>query len=77
MNEQIRRAEEAKRLMNEPMLKQAFDGVEAGLVSAMKVSAFGDEKTHHELVLCMQLLGRVKHYFQEVIDTGRMEQMRK
>ena len=75
MNEQIRKAEEAKRLLNEPLIKAAFEGVENGLISAMKVSILGDEKTHHELVLCLQLLGRVRGYFQEVIDTGRMEQM--
>ena len=49
--------------------------MEAGLVSAMKVSIMGDDKTHHELVLCLQLLGRVRNYFKEVIDTGRMEQL--
>jgi hypothetical protein len=75
MNPHIRRAEEAKRLLSEPMLGEAFDNVESGLVGAMKVSIIGDDKTHHELVLCLQLLGRVRNYFQEVIDTGKMEQL--
>jgi hypothetical protein len=75
MNPHIRRAEEAKRLLSEPMLAEAFDNVESGLVGAMKNAIMGDEKTHHELVLCLQLLGRVRNYFQEVIDTGHMEQL--
>lgn len=77
MNEHIRKAEEAKRLLNEPMLKAAFEGVESGLIQAMKSAALGDDKTHHELVLCLQLLGRVRHYFKEVIDTGTMEQLQR
>jgi hypothetical protein len=75
MNPHIRRAEEAKRLLSEPLLVEAFDNVEAGLIGAMKVSIMGDDKTHHELVLCLQLLGRVRNYFKEVIDTGKLEQL--
>ena len=75
MNPDIKRAEEARRLLAEPMLNEAFDNVEAGLIGAMKASKLGDQMTHHELVLCLQLLGRVKHYFEDSIATGRMVAM--
>lgn len=75
MNPDIRRAEEAKRLLAEPMLQEAFATVETGLIEAMKNAKLGDQLTHHELVLCLQLLGRVRGYFQEAIDTGKMIQM--
>lgn len=75
MNTEIRRGEEAKRMLAEPMLGEAFTNVEAGLIGAMKIAALGDQATHHELVLCLQLLGRVKRHFEEAIETGRMAQI--
>ena len=63
-------------MLDEPMVKDAFDGVEAGLIGAMKASAIGDQPTHHELVLSLQILGRVKRHFEDVILTGRMEAMK-
>lgn len=75
MNKDIQRAEEAKRLMAEPMMQEAFASVEMGLVERMKLSSVGDQLTHHELVLCLQLLGRVRRYFEEAIETGKMVQI--
>ena len=62
--------------MAEPMLQEAFAGVETGLVEAMKHAKMGDQLTHHELVLCLQLLGRVKRHFEEAIETGKLVQMK-
>lgn len=72
LDEKIRRGHEAERVMNEPLLVEAFKEVEAGLVQAMKLSKLGDEKTHHELVLMLQLHGRLRGCFLYHMQTGQL-----
>lgn len=77
VDEEERRGFEAERVLNEPLLKEAFESVERGLVDAMKRVAMGDTKTQHELVLTLQLLGKVKGHIEEVVQTGQLAQIQK
>ena len=72
MSPEIRRAEEAERLMNEPLLKEAFQTIEAAIVERMKRADVGDAKQHQDLIVTLQLLGKVKQHIKTVIDTGKM-----
>lgn len=72
MNDEIRRGEEAKRLLNEPMLKEAFDAVETALIDAIKRVDVGAEKAQKDLIVTLQLLGKVKKYMEDVMATGKM-----
>ena len=63
--------------MNEPLLKDAFAKVENGLIEAMKRVPMGDTNTQHELVLSLQILGRVKGHMVEVMDTGKLARIQK
>ena len=76
-DEEIRKANEAERLLNEPLMKAAFLGIEAGLVENLKRVAVGDEKTQHELVLTLQLLERLKGHFLTIMQTGKMAKIQK
>lgn len=76
-DEEIRRGHEAERLMNEPLLVEAFELVEAGLVDGMKRVAIGDNKTQHELVLMLQLLAKVRGHLKTTADTGKMARIAK
>jgi hypothetical protein len=76
-DEEIRRGQEAGRLLNDPMLKGAFDSVEKGLVDAMRRVAMGDKDTQHELVLSLQLLARVKGHMLEAMETGKLAVIQK
>lgn len=71
-DEEIRRGHEAERLMNEPMLKGAFETVEKSLIDAMRRVAMGDKDTQHELVLSLQLLHRVRGHMVEAMETGKL-----
>lgn len=77
LDEEDRRGFEAERVLNEPLLKEAFESVERGLVDAMKRVPMGDTKTQHELVLTLQLLGKVKGYIEEVVQTGKLARIQK
>lgn len=77
LDQEIRRGDEAKRLMESPLLQEAFEKVEAGLIDAMKRVPMGDTKTQHELVLSLQLFGRIKGHMAEVMETGKLAQLQK
>lgn len=77
LDEEDRRGFEAERVLNEPLLKEAFEQVEKGIVEAMKRVPMGDTKTQHELVLTLQLLGKVKGYIEEVVQTGKLARIQK
>jgi len=77
LDEEERRGFEAERVLNEPLLKEAFEKVEARLIESMKLVPMGDTKTQHELVLSLQLLGNVKKQIEEVAQTGKLAQVSK
>ena len=71
------RAERAKQILDDQLVKEAFAGVEAGLVNAMKQAAVNDATTHHHLVLSLQSLGAVRRQFEKWIDSGELEKSRR
>lgn len=68
----IKRAEEAKRIIEHPLFTSAFDAVRNGLVDSMARSGFGDAQTHHNLAIALQLLEQIKKTFVTHIETGEM-----
>lgn len=72
MNPEVRRGEEAKRLMNEPLLQEAFTKIEAAILESMKRADVGASDAHRNLIVTLQLLGKVKRHIQTVIETGQM-----
>lgn len=76
-DDEIRRGMEATNLLEQPLMKQAFLGIEAGLVEALKSVPMGDTKTQHELVLTLQLLGKLKRHFLTIMETGKMARIQK
>lgn len=77
VEEEIRKGMDAERLLNEPLMKQAFIGIESQLVEALKSVPMGDSKTQHELVLTLQLLGKLKRHFLTIMETGKMARIQK
>jgi hypothetical protein len=75
MNPEIRRGEEAKRVLAEPLLVEAFEAVEATLIDAIKRVDVGDKDRHQDLIVSLQLLGKVRGYLTDAVATGRMAQL--
>jgi hypothetical protein len=75
MNPEIRRADDAERLLSEPLMKEAFDAVESTLIAHIKRVAVGDSDAQRDLIVSLQLLGKVRGYLQSVIDTGKMARL--
>jgi hypothetical protein len=69
---EIKRGEDAERLIDNPVYKEAVGKVREGIISAMQSSSLGDESTHHRLVIALQLLSQIEKSIQEVATTGKM-----
>ena len=54
---------------------EAFDKVKTGILKGMQDSAFGDERTHHHLVIALQLTSQIEKALRDVAATGRMAKM--
>jgi hypothetical protein len=75
MNPEIRRGEEAKRVLAEPLLAEAFEAIEATLIDAMRRVDVGAKDRHQDLIVSLQLLGKVRGYLTDIVQTGKMAAM--
>lgn len=69
---EIVRGEEAERILNSEVYKQAIESVRSGVVRAMSNSPMGDEKTHNRLVIALQLIDQIEKSLSTVMQTGKM-----
>jgi len=54
------RADRAKQLLNDPVLKGAFSDLRDKLVMQLEASVVSDVETQHEIALMLQLLKRIQ-----------------
>lgn len=54
------KAEEAKRLLSNPVLNEALQNIREGLVSSLEMSPMDDAETHHNVALSLQVLKRIR-----------------
>lgn len=57
----LERAERAKQLLQDPVLRQAFENVRMHYVAAIEVSQSTDVEAHHDMALCLKSLIRVQN----------------
>lgn len=72
LEEKIRRANEAQALLNNPLLKEAFDGVRESLQRQREEVKLRDTEMHTLLILAEQNLSNLERYLRGVIETGKM-----
>ena len=77
LDQEIRSGMNSRRLLDDPVFKEAFSVIESTLIERIRQVPMGDVKTQHELVLSVQLLGQLRNHFQTIIDTGKMAQIQK
>ena len=78
LEQESRRGEHARRLLEDPLLQEAFAAVEGALREAWATS--GDEATteRERLWLMLKLLARVRAHVVDALETGKLahEQLR-
>lgn len=75
LEQQVIDADEARRLLENPILKEAFAGVKSGIITAMQNAPMGDEKTHNRLVISLQVLNQIEKNITEKILTGKLAEI--
>ena len=76
-DEEIRRGQEAELLMQNPLIVEAFASVESRLIDALRQADLRDRDMEHEIVRSLQIVGKVKGHFRDVIATGKMAVIQK
>ena len=69
----IDRAERAKALLQDELLKQAFADIKKRLVDQLEATAIHDIDTQHEIALMLQLLKRVRTQLETYVGEGVVE----
>jgi hypothetical protein len=70
--EEVKRGEQAAKILDNPIYVEAIDKVREGLISSMANSPLGDEKTHNKLVIALQLLNQINKQLTDVMQTGKL-----
>jgi hypothetical protein len=76
MSDVIARAEQAKRVLDDPTIQKAFEAVRQQLLATIEVSQIGDRDAHHEIALSLQALRSVRRQLQRWVDDGDVERLR-
>ena len=74
---EVKRGEEAAKVLESPAYKEAVEAVRAGIIANMASSPLGDEKTHNRLVIALQTLNQIEKQLHDVMTTGRLAAMQR
>lgn len=69
-----RRGEQARRLLEEPLLVEAFAAVEGALRQQWETTEDAEEAVRERAWLMLKLLRRVRAGLAEVMETGRLSE---
>jgi|TARA_R110002072_G_scaffold238247_1_gene395609 hypothetical protein len=75
MNQQ--REEQAKRLLSEPLLVEAFTELEQNLKNTWEFSSVGDIEAREQVWLSLRLLEKIRLHLTSLVETGEMAKIRK
>ena len=78
LEQESRRGEQARRLLEDPLLQEAFSVIVAALRDAWVTTADDAPDERERLWLMLKLLGRVRAQIVNVLETGKLadEQLR-
>jgi hypothetical protein len=72
---EIVRGEEARALLENPLIADAFKAVKDGIMSGMNQSAMTDNEMHTRLVIALQLINQIERQITEHVTTGKMAEL--
>ena len=71
MNDEIREAQ-AKRLLDDDLLKEAFDTLEKDIMDSWVATSVDDGRARETCWLSIRLLSRIKVHLTSIVETGEM-----
>lgn len=72
LEQESRRGEQARRLLEEPLLQEAFAAVDSALREAWAATADEAMAERERLWLMLKLLGRVRSHLVDTLETGKL-----
>lgn len=72
LEQEARRGEQARRLLEDPLLQEAFATVDSGMRAAWAATAEDASSERERLWLMIRLLDRVRGHIADVLATGTM-----
>lgn len=70
--DEVQRADEAERLLTNPLFLSAMQDVEERLVQTMKHTALNDKETQARLVTALWVTDQVRNAIRRHIETGKL-----
>ena len=70
--EELRRADEAKRLLDNPLFKEAFKTIREELIKHLLNTRVAEELERDRLFITIKALDLVKQHIQTVLETGKL-----
>jgi len=70
--EELRRAEEAKRLLDNPLFKEAFKTIREELIKHLLNTRVAEELERDRLYITIKALDLVQQHIQSVLETGKL-----
>jgi len=74
--EKVERANQARRVFDDPTLQKAMEEVRQSLLSKLEATAIGDRDTHHEIALSLQALKSIRRVLDNWVADGEVEKRR-
>ncbi len=71
-DEEIRRGNEAERLLKEPLLCEAFEMIEAECIKQWKDAPARDTDGRERIWMMLKLLDKLKAHIVSIADTGKL-----
>lgn len=75
LEEELRRGELARQLLNNELYSESFDSVRQAIVDKWLTSSVTDREGHHELKLMLKALDNVQHHIKTALDTGKLAEI--
>jgi len=70
--EEIKRGEQADKILSNEVYREAFNKVRNNIVDAMENSPLSDDVTHNRLVIALQTLTQIEKALKDIMQTGKM-----
>ena len=70
--EELRRADEAKRLLDNPLFKEAFTIIREELIKHLLNTRVAEEMERDRLYITIKALDLVQQHIQSVLETGKL-----
>ena len=70
--EELRRADEAKRLLDNPLFKEAFTTIREELIKHLLNTRVAEEMERDRLYITIKALDLVEQHIQSVFETGKL-----